>query len=355
MVYHSTPVHPPIKQLLNMSRPGKAFSLIVTLLFLLQAGAAIAQVTPAAGQAPKVVTSIKPLQLIVSAITDGITTPELLIPANQSYHHYTLRPSAVRTINQADLVVWVGPALETYLSTLLGRTETTGSTVRALTLSGLLLHPLSPAAVTSSEVEHEHNDDHSIDNRSGAAHSGAGHADDSHQHGTIDAHVWLDTDNAKLIADAVAQQLQIIDPTNSARYVANLTRFNQAVDAMKLSNRESLAPLKDEGFAVYHNAFQYFEKQNGLQHQLVFVNDEEMQPGVRHILAVREALQKSNPVCLLEDVTTNPATVNTVLGDYNIIRMRADVLGETLQPGQGAYVQLMENLAAVFQRCLTTD
>ncbi len=322
-----------------MSRPGKAISLITILLFLLQAGA-VTQLAPAAGPAPKVVTSIKPLQLIVSAITDGITTPELLIPANQSYHHYTLRPSAVRTINQADLVVWVGPALETYLSTLLGRTEASGNAVRALTLPGLLQHPLSPAAVTTSGAEHEHND---------------GHTDDSHQHGTFDAHVWLDTDNAKLIADAVAQQLQTIDPANRARYVANLTRFNLAVDAMKLSNRESLAPFNGEGFAVYHNAFQYFEKQNGLQHQLVFVNDEEMQPGVRHILAVREALQRSNPVCLLEDVTTNPATVNTVLGDYNITRMRADVLGETLQPGPGAYVQLMENLAAVFQRCLTAN
>lgn len=326
-----------------MSRPGKPVLLLLILLSLLQAGTAIAQSVSASGPAPKVVTSIKPLQLIVSAITAGITTPELLIPANQSYHHYTLRPSAVRLINQADLIVWVGPALETYLSTLLGRTETAGNTVRALTLPGLLQHPLSPAAVSTVEAGHQHNDNH------------ADAEVDEGPHGTFDAHVWLDTNNAKLIAAAVSQQLARIDPANATRYAINLESFYLAVDALQIANEQALAPMREQGFAVYHNAFQYFEKQNGLQHLLVFVNDEEMQPGVKHILAVREALQKNNPVCLLEDVTTNPATVATVLGDYNITRIRADVLGETLQPGPGAYIQLMENLAAVFQRCLTAN
>ncbi len=278
----------------------------------------------------RVVTTIKPLQLIVSAITDGISTPELLIPANQSYHHYTLRPSAVRLLDDADLVVWIGPELETYLSSLLTQVETKTEVIGAFELPGLRRHELSRASAIAGDDEHKH-----------------GHS------GQFDAHIWLDTDNALLIAEAAAHRLSALDPANTSRYSSNLAAFSSRLQQTQQKNADNLAALKDLHYAVYHNAFQYFEKQNGLQHELVFVTAEDMQPGVRHIMAVRKALQELRPVCLLEDVTTNPATVTTVLGDYRINRERADLLGENLSPGPAAYTQLITNMADVFQRCLT--
>jgi len=275
----------------------------------------------------KVVTTIKPLQLIVSAITDGISTPVLLIPANQSYHHYTLRPSAVRTLDDADLVIWVGPELETYLTGLFAQLETKTQVVRAFQLPGLQRHELSKQAAIADAHDHDHP-------------------------GQFDAHIWLDTNNALLIAEAAARHLSALDPANASRYTSNLAAFSVRLQQTQQNNAEALAMLKDLDYAVYHNAFQYFEKQNGLQHQLVFVTAEDMQPGVRHIMAVRTALQQLRPACLIEDVTTNPATVTTVLGDYSIIRERADLLGENLAPGPDAYTQLITNLAEVFQRCL---
>lgn len=277
----------------------------------------------------KVVTTIKPLQLIVSAITDGITTPVLLIPANQSYHHYTLRPSAVRTLDDADLVVWVGPELETYLTALVGGIEAKTRVIRALQLPGLQRHELNKETAVAEAGSHDH--DHS---------------------GQFDAHIWLDTNNALLIAEAAAQHLMALDPANASRYTRNLAAFSARLQLTQQSNAETLAPLSSLGYAVYHNAFQYFEKQNGLQHSLVFVTAEDMQPGVRYIMAVRNALQQLRPACLLEDVTTNPATVTTVLGDYRLNRERVDLLGENLTPGPEAYTQLIRNLADVFQRCL---
>jgi len=277
----------------------------------------------------KVVTTIKPLQLIVSAITVGITAPVLLIPANQSYHHYTLRPSAVRTLDDADLVVWVGPELETYLAGLFAQVETKTQVIRAIQLPGLQRHEITKEAAIAEDGAHDH--DHP---------------------GQFDAHIWLDTNNALLIAEAAAQHLSVLDPANTSRYTSNLAAFSARLQQTSQENAEALAVLKDLDYAVYHNAFQYFEKQNGLQHKLVFVTAEDMQPGVRHIMAVRNALQQLRPVCLLEDVTTNPATVTTVLGDYSINRERVDLLGENLTPGPEAYTQMLTNLADVFQRCL---
>jgi zinc transport system substrate-binding protein len=295
---------------------------------------ALAHPQPAAPEqrsAVKVVTTIKPLQLIVSAITDGITTPLLLIPANQSYHHYTLRPSAVRLLDDADLVVWVGPELETYLSGMFAQLGPQVQVIRAFELPGLQRHELN---------------------------KDTGSADDDHGHnhsGQFDPHIWLDTENALLIAQAAAQQLSVLDVANAGRYASNLSAFSERLRQTQQDIAQKSSAYQNVSYAVYHNAFQYFEKQNGLQHQLVFVMVEDMQPGVRHIMAVREALQQLRPVCLLEDVTTSAATVTTVLGDYPIYRERADLLGEALTPGPEAYTRLMTNLADVFQRCLAAN
>ena len=40
-----------------------------------------------------VVTSLKPLGFIASAITDGVTTTEVILPDGASEHDYSLRPS----------------------------------------------------------------------------------------------------------------------------------------------------------------------------------------------------------------------------------------------------------------------
>ena len=68
---------------------------------------------------PRVLTSIKPLQLIAAAVQDGVGTPDVLLPAGASPHHYTLRPSDLRQVKEADLVYWIGPDLEGFLPTVL--------------------------------------------------------------------------------------------------------------------------------------------------------------------------------------------------------------------------------------------
>lgn len=56
-----------------------------------------------------VVASLKPVGFIASAIADGVTETQVLLPDGASEHDYSLRPSDVKRLQNADLVVWVGP------------------------------------------------------------------------------------------------------------------------------------------------------------------------------------------------------------------------------------------------------
>lgn len=62
-----------------------------------------------------VVTSMKPLGFIAAAIADGVTETRVLLPDGASEHDYSLRPSDVKRLQNADLVVWIGPEMEAFM------------------------------------------------------------------------------------------------------------------------------------------------------------------------------------------------------------------------------------------------
>jgi zinc transport system substrate-binding protein len=285
----------------------------------------------------RVVTSIKPLQMIASAITEGVSEPVLLIPSTQSYHHFVLRPSSVRTLNQAELFVWVGPELETYLTGAIQQGRSQQQVLQVLALPGLVIH----------HAGHDGEDAVEIIVPEDGLHAGHKHA----AGGDIDPHLWLDTRNARAIARAITEQLVQIDEQYQPAYTQNLAIFEQSLDALETTLNASLRMPEQMQYAVYHDAFRYFERQFGLQHDVVFVGSEEIQPGVRHMLALREAVENRNINCLMEDVTSQSSTVDTVLGKKEVERVRADTTGQSLTSGPTAYIQLIENLANAFRQC----
>ncbi|WP_424492305.1 metal ABC transporter solute-binding protein, Zn/Mn family, partial [Pseudomonas viridiflava] len=81
-----------------MSRLFPVFVVFITSLFI--AGTVQAEV--------RVLTSIKPLQLIAAAVQDGVAVPEVLLPPGASPHNFALRPSDVRRVQSVDLLYWIG-------------------------------------------------------------------------------------------------------------------------------------------------------------------------------------------------------------------------------------------------------
>ncbi|WP_169792245.1 zinc ABC transporter substrate-binding protein [Pseudohongiella spirulinae] len=280
-------------------------------------------------------TSIKPLQMIAHAITDGIAAPEVLIPDNQSYHHFVLRPSTVRLLSQADLVVWIGPELEMWMEGQLAGSQKT--VVEVLSLPGLI----------TQHSGHDHEDAVEVLIPEQGSHAGHQHKDGAF----LDPHVWLDTRNALLTARAITAALIQLDADNASQYQNNLDTFQQQLAQLEIRLQTQLEPLRQTDYAVYHDAFQYFESEFGLSHSLVFVGNEELQPGVRHTLAVRQAIANRPITCLMEDVTAQASTIRALLGNHPVKRITADTTGQTLTSTPQAYIQMISNLADAFLQC----
>jgi zinc transport system substrate-binding protein len=155
-------------------------------------------------QATKIVVSIKPLQLITYDIAYAVSEPELLISANASPHTYALKPSDIKKIAAADLLVWFGPDLESFLTNAVKKSS------NALELSA------SETLLLRAFEEQESHEEH--------GHESHGH--EGHNHGMYDPHIWLGPEQAGQVAQIIAERLSEVDPENAAIYAENYQNFS---------------------------------------------------------------------------------------------------------------------------------
>lgn len=278
----------------------------------------------------KVLTSIKPLQLIAAAVQDGIAVPEVLLPPGASPHNYALRPSDVRKVQSVDLMYWIGPDMEGFLPRVLkGRTL---PSIAVQDLPGLKLRHFAEDNHSHAEEADEHDHDH--------------------RPGSLDAHLWLSPINARMIASKMAADLSAVDPANAARYQSNLKAFGERLDALDLRLKARLAGIAGKPYFVFHEAFDYFEDAYGLKHAGVFSVGAEVQPGAQHVAAMRTRLQEVGKTCVFSEPPLRPRLAETLVAGLPVKLAELDALGGYTPATAQGYEQLLEKLGNDLAGCL---
>ena len=114
----------------------------------------------AAQSIPSVVVSIKPIHSIVSALMSGIAEPQLLLKSNNSAHTFHLKPSQVRMIANADLVIIISEDFEFGLRKAIKNIEN-DSLFQITSLGNLNIHKSRSEILYSKEhEEHEEHEEH---------------------------------------------------------------------------------------------------------------------------------------------------------------------------------------------------
>ncbi|KAB0485627.1 zinc transport system substrate-binding protein [Pseudomonas reinekei] len=278
----------------------------------------------------KVLTSIKPLQLIAAAVQDGVAIPEVLLPPGASPHNYALRPSDVRKVQSVDLLYWIGPDMEGFLPRVLkGRTL---PSVAVQDLPGLKLRHFAEDNHSHAEEADDHDHDH--------------------RPGSLDAHLWLSPVNARVIATKMATDLSAADPANAARYQSNLKAFDERLDALDARLKKRLTGIEGKPYFVFHEAFDYFEDAYGLKHAGVFSVAAEVQPGAQHVAAMRARLQEVGKTCVFSEPPLRPRLAETLVAGLPVKLAELDALGGYTAATAQGYEQVLEKLGNDLAGCL---
>lgn len=259
---------------------------------------------------------------MVTELTEGVTTPEVLVQSNASPHDYSLRPSDVKKVASADLVIWYGHDLEPFLEKVVSNRSST------LTLSEI-------PNLALREFDSAHSHDH-----------------DGHDHGSHDPHFWLGIKPVKQVAQAVVNKLVEIDPANAKTYSNNLVKFEEQLAAKDKEIEQQLAPVKTQGYFVFHDAYGYFEERYQLNNLGHFTVTPDRKPGAKTLIQIRKTLGAGNVACVFSEPQFTPAVVESVMRGSNVAKGELDPLGSTIKVEPGSYFNLLGNMADSFEQCL---
>lgn len=232
-----------------------------------------------ASAAPRVVSSIYPLQQIANAIVGEPT--ELINNSYLSPHDYAIKPNDAKMISEADIVLWVRSGLIPQLNKYISRRTKDQTTLTALELPNMKL------LKRNSKNHHEPHDEHDQHTKQ----------DDF----GYDPHVWLSTYNAGIIAKALANNLSRLDPNNATEYNKNLQTFLSDLHKTKsdiIGNFESNPP---SGYFVFHNAYAYFEDEFGIEHQGVVTMHGGQAPKAGVLAELKKQLKNTPNACLFRE------------------------------------------------------
>lgn len=263
-----------------------------------------------------VLSSIKPLTLIAQEIVGDTAETDTLLPITASPHDYPLKASDHTRLQKANVILWVGPELESFLQKPISNVPSE-RVITAYSLVGLNW----PADEHQSTQAHHHE---------------------------RDPHLWLDPRNAVVVARALNDKLAQIDPANKAKFDTNLQLFVVKMSQLDKKLTEILKPLAGRGFAVYHEGYGHFVSHYGL-HQLDYVTfTPEQRPGAKHLQELRAVLSKEGK-CLFLEPYNEQQSVRDLAVELNLHAGVLDALGSQ---SVNTYSQLLENMTGAFTACL---
>lgn len=276
-----------------------------------------------AARAVEVLASIRPLALIAEAVADGKVRVQQLVPNGTSAHDYQLKPSDRLRLARADIILWTGPANEGFLSRLVAGSRAKVVTAQQLPALRLLAQRRQDGVTVLA--------------------------------GSVDPHLWLDPDNAVVIARALAETLGKRDPARAATYRKNAAEFANRIALLKARQAPRFQGLASRSFIAYHDAYQYLEPVLGLNYRGSLVQAAEGKPSAKHFLLLSQKIRQEGISCLLGEPGFDEALARNVFAGNKVVLVSVDEQFAAAASSAEGYEEGFTLIADGVYRCLGGD
>lgn len=275
-----------------------------------------------------VISSVRPIGFITEAIASGVTNTDILLPDGASPHTYSLKPSDLAKIKNADLIIWVGEDMEVFMPTVLKNVDEQKQI------------ELMDVSEIKSLLRTNHHDDE------------IPHNDNDHHHGEYDEHIWLSPKIAKIIAKSIHDKLIELYPNKVQLLDANLNEFITNLSETEQNIAKKLISVQNRGYFVFHDAYGYFESQFGLKNLGSFTINPAVQPGVQTVYAIQKKLAEHQAVCVFREPQFSPAVIKKLVNGTNVKIGELNPLGTGIIVEKGAYSHFLLTLTQELLDCL---
>ena len=331
----------------------KILSIIILILF--------SNSTVFAAETKGVVTTIQPINSLVSAVIGNTGKTISLIPAEISPHEYKLKPSDAKKMQEANIIFFVSNHLESSVTKVFKNLPKNIKIIDLLEETGIEHLAIRDNVAWERHDHHGHegHDDHDDHDKHGKKHDDHDHDkhakkhDDHDDHQSKDDfHIWLSPDNAIKIVKKVNEELSLLFPDNASQYKENSNNIINKISDLKSELTKDLAPIKDKPYVVFHDAYQYFEKAFGLNAVGSVALEGDIASSPKQISFIKDKIKKLNASCVFQEPQFDSKLVKIVVEGTNAQIGTLDPLGVNISRKENFYIQLLKNMAKSLKECL---
>ncbi|MCL6473319.1 MAG: metal ABC transporter substrate-binding protein [Firmicutes bacterium] len=261
----------------------------------------------------KVVTTFAPLYSFAVNVAGDAAVVENLVPIGASIHSFQAKPSDIKKIARADVLIINGVGLEEFLDDI----------VRGAANPGLTIVDTSKSIKVLES-----------------------HDKDEHQDG--DPHIWLSPENAVKQVEAIRDALIKADPKNAKSYSKNAEAYIERLKRLDVDIAKELASAKKEKYFVFHNAYQYFEKQYGIRNSGSIEEFPGKEPSPRQMARIIDYIKDHGARIVFTEPQFSPKVIDVLRQDYGIYTGVLDPIGQELSR-DGYEKNMRRNLSSLMK------
>jgi len=273
---------------------------------------------------PKVLASIQPLALLAQEVAGEHGSVDVLLPGQTSPHDYALSVSDRQSLVSADIVLWVGEALERFLSKPIRQRDK--HVITAMALEGIQWPE-------EGDNAHHH---------------------DGHDHGSHDPHLWLNPLNHLPIIDALVAELSRLAPAYTSYYQRNGNALKAELMSLDQHLLRETQRADSAAFVVAHPAYTHFVARYQLAQLDYVASTPERRAGAKHLYRLRQLAEAE---CVFEDYGWSNAGAKQLAEELGVPLLSLNPFGVEEKRGNQivaestSITQLIVRLWDDFQRC----
>ena len=241
-----------------------------------------------------IVTSFYPMYLAVLNVTDGIdnvTITNLTQETTGCIHDYVLTTSELVTLAKADVLVINGAGMEGFMDKVISNFEDLE-----------IIDSSKDIEVIQEECEevHQQHDEH-----------------EGHSHET-NPHVFVSVKNYMKQIQNICDELVKIDSINKEKYELNTKTYITKLEKLEYDITETLSKVGSKNIVTFHNTFDYFAKEYGLNVVGTIESEHGKTPSAGEIANLIENIQNKDVKAIFVEPEYNLKLVETIANETGI-------------------------------------
>lgn len=232
----------------------------------------------------KVVTTLFPIYDMARHIGGDRVDASLLLPPGVEAHSFEPKPGDLVKINQADIFIYTGKFMEPWLA----------NTLKNVTNKNLVIVDAGQGTKMIPAVFHD--------------------ADEPA--GSPDPHIWLDFDNAKIMAGNITRALQTGDGSHKEYYELKAAGYGKSLTELDLNFKTALASCKVREI-IYggHYAFGYLANRYGLKYTAAQGVSPDAEPTAKDLIKLVKQIRKDKIKHVFYEELTSSKIAETLAGE----------------------------------------